>query len=71
MYSDPNDLASDLEQRERDFALQAAKNYKGLVSTGYCYNCNEPLPSGQLFCPRGKGEQHCCRSDFELRQSRV
>lgn len=72
IHADPNDFATDLEQRERDAGLAAIRNRRSqsLVANGACHNCEEPLPEGQVFCARMDGEVHCCRSDYELRLRR-
>lgn len=69
--ADPNDFASDLEQRERDAGLAAVRSQLGaaLLPVGTCYNCDSDLPAGQVFCPRLPGEHHCCRSDYERRKA--
>lgn len=70
-YADPSDFASNLEQREREAALEIVRNrqqQQALPAIGICHNCEEPLPEGQLFCARMEGELHCCRSDYELRK---
>lgn len=58
---DEFDRASELEQRERDACVAAARNRRGLLPCGFCYNCEEPLPAGRLFCDTE------CRDDYEKR----
>lgn len=43
-------------------ALYNAKRRTGPVATGFCLNCDEPLPGPHAFCDAG------CRDDYQKRQ---
>lgn len=61
--SDFADLASEREELDRDLALKAAHNHApALSATGYCHNCEAPLPEGLRFCDCD------CRNDYDSRQ---
>jgi hypothetical protein len=59
--SDPLDIATTMETRERDACVKAAMNRPAMQATGFCREpkCHAVLPEGQLFC----GEE--CRDYFE------
>lgn len=50
------DKASEIEERERNIALQFRK-IEPIKPVGYCHYCNEPVKSG-LFCCTD------CRNDW-------
>jgi hypothetical protein len=58
---DEFDRATALEEAERDACVAAARNQPAMPAVGHCYNCNEPLPTGRLFCDTD------CRDDFQKR----
>jgi hypothetical protein len=58
---DQFDRAQQLEEADRERCLAAARNRPSLPACGCCYNCNQPLPAGNLFCERD------CRDDYEKR----
>lgn len=62
---DDFDRASALEEAEREACVARARNKPGMVACGYCYNCNEPLAQGRLFCDVD------CRDDYELRTRKL
>lgn len=56
------DMACEREQMDRDIALAAASHSAPVLPpTGYCYNCQEPLPDGLRFCDNE------CRDDHDRR----
>lgn len=57
------DQATEREMRDRELAikLQLESAAPAMRRTGYCHNCDEPLPGDVLFCDSD------CRSDYELR----
>lgn len=57
--TDPLDIASDLEQAERDYAINAARNYKSPVATGLCLNCSAEVSAGRRWCDKS------CADDWE------
>lgn len=57
--ADVNDLASDLEQAERDYAIQSARNYRSPIATGLCLYCSSEVGSGMRWCNSD------CRNDWE------
>lgn len=58
------DNASNLETRERDACVAAARNHPMMQATGFCREtgCQEELPLGQLFCGT------VCRDLYEKQQ---
>ncbi len=64
-FADPLDTASEQEQRTLDHLIQKALDTKksNLRPVGACYNCDEPLGQGLLFC------DHHCRDDYEARMA--
>lgn len=58
-HTDPLDITSDLEQAERDHAIQSARNYKSPVATGLCLNCSAEVAYGMRWCNSD------CRNDWE------
>lgn len=65
--SDILDYAAELAQREVEARLEAhrdrAKESK-IEPKGSCYNCDEPLDQGHLFCDSD------CRDDYQHIQER-
>lgn len=62
--ADVFDQASDRETLDRELAIQVALQTSGanrLHPNGHCYNCDEPVTHGGLFCDRD------CSADHELR----
>lgn len=57
------DKASDLEQFQRDQALEQRKP-EGPKACGFCWSCEEPLSAGLRFCDA------LCRDEWEDEQSR-
>lgn len=59
--TDPLDIATTMETREREACVAAARKQPAMQATGFCREpaCGEELPEGQLFC----GEE--CRDYFE------
>ncbi len=59
--TDPLDIATAMETRERDACVKAAMNQPAMQATGRCREpgCQAKLPKGQLFC----GKE--CRDHFE------
>ena len=55
--SDEFDIASDLEQAQREHLIEQARSRPKYVHTGYCSNCGER--SEGRFCDK------FCRDDFE------
>lgn len=63
MSADILDDASNLEQAERDFLINKARQAKMSKSTGYCAYCNEKLNNThRVYCSPE------CRDDHELEQ---
>lgn len=58
------DRAQALEEKERDACVDRARNRPSMPSIGHCYNCDEALAAGQLFCDAD------CRDDYEKRVRR-
>lgn len=58
--TDQLDRASELEEMDRAQALK--KRMPELKAIGYCYNCNDDIHSGQLFCSTD------CRDDYQREQ---
>lgn len=46
----------------RSCVQKSRKKENKLIPTGYCYNCNEKIPSGKLYC------DSFCKDDHEDRQ---
>lgn len=65
MSSDPLDLAAEYTEAFLEAARAKRKEERHRPYTGYCYNCEEPLPAPQRFCDED------CRDDFDHRQERV
>lgn len=63
-FSDPSDLATEHEQRERDILLaqHKARKRNELVPRGSCYNCEEEVEEGKLFCDAD------CAHDWHFRE---
>ena len=63
-FSDPLEAAQEAEQRFREQALKAVKDTSPppLRPTLRCYNCDEPVESGRLFCDAD------CRDDYTARE---
>ena len=58
------DVASELEERQRQSAAETAMRRARadrLIPISKCHNCGEPLPDGKLFCDAD------CRADHEQR----
>lgn len=55
--------AADESQRTEELNLAAARMRRKptLLATGRCYNCEEPVGAGRLFCDQD------CRDDYERR----
>lgn len=63
MSADMLDDAADLEQAERDYLINKARQAKISKSTGYCAYCNERLDTpSRVYCSPE------CRDDHELEQ---
>ena len=60
--SDEFDLASDLEQAQRDISIAQSRKAIGPKSVGHCLYCNATLPDGQRWCDAW------CREDWTLEQ---
>lgn len=45
-------------------AIDSAHRAQSLKPTGYCYNCNEAIQTGWLFCCKD------CAQDYDHRQAR-
>ena len=58
---DPGDQASAFEELHLKACLEAQKQKPRLRAKGSCYNCEEPLEAGHLFCDSD------CRDDHEKR----
>ena len=59
-----DDVDRTQERMERDALLMGqAKRAPSLVPTGTCYNCDEPVEEGRLFCPGPE-----CRDDYDYRK---
>jgi hypothetical protein len=58
---DQFDRATALEEAERDACVARARNKPTMPAVCACYNCNEALAPGMLFCDKD------CRDDFEKR----
>ena len=48
--------AEALEQFDRDIALRVRK--PTLITCGHCFNCNEPLHDGLLYCDKDCAIDH-------------
>jgi hypothetical protein len=60
--NDDFDRASDLEQTDRDLAIERVRSQSRIFEhTGFCLNCREP--SKKRFCNID------CRNDYEKRQN--
>lgn len=65
MYADDIDFASELAQRERDYAATVRK--PELTRTGKCKACEAPLEASQaLFC-----DKDCERDYLRIRRSQA
>jgi hypothetical protein len=70
MFERPSDIldaAADLTQRETDARIAehlARVEAQKLKVTGLCYNCEEELETGLIFCDVD------CREDYEKRVRR-
>jgi hypothetical protein len=57
---DDSDRATEREERDRSLAMAYRKPAPS--ACGACYNCNEPVKTGRIFCCAE------CREDYELRE---
>lgn len=61
--TDEVDQAFEAEQEFIKHSLKHSKvGGRRLAATGRCHNCEEPLPSPELFCDVD------CRDDYDLRE---
>ena len=59
------DVASELEEKERAAAIQAAlNNVTRLPAIGFCHYCEEEVEGNKVFC------DHECSADYEHLQKR-
>lgn len=52
-----------MEQLHAAHIAEIRSSRPGLIATGRCYNCDETVPAGQLFCDAD------CRDDHEKAQA--
>lgn len=65
MMSDEFDMASDLEQAQRDIAINnARKNTVAAVATGLCLSCMIKVEAGRRWCCAD------CRDDWSKANER-
>jgi hypothetical protein len=65
MMSDEFDMASDLEQAQRDIAInEARKKTVSAVATGLCLSCMVPVSDGRRWCSAD------CRDDWSKENER-
>jgi hypothetical protein len=61
---DESDMATEREMLDTELAIKRVRMANSaLPLTGFCYNCDEPLPSGLRFCNAD------CRDDWEIRNN--
>lgn len=66
--SDPTDLATDREDKERERAIAAARGRSNLPPPEECDNgCGEPPRAGSRYCCRECLEDHESRRRIEKR----
>ncbi|GBL46262.1 hypothetical protein SFMTTN_2075 [Sulfuriferula multivorans] len=58
------DRAQEVEEKERAACLDWARNRPSMLPSGHCYNCDEDLAAGKLFCDAD------CRDDYQKRTGR-
>jgi predicted nucleic acid-binding Zn ribbon protein len=61
--ADEADRADENIERQIQSALSKVRQNRGLIPTGLCYYCQEPVRPSALFCD---GED--CRNDFDYEQ---
>ena len=64
MTADLIDAACEIEQMERDQAINEARSKAGgrqFLPVGVCYNCGEDVPASALYCDQ------MCRDDHGVR----
>lgn len=61
--SDEFDAASDLEDLQRQLAIQAIRNRKEMPFTGRCLECNAPIEKGR-YCDADCRDEHEFRSKY-------
>lgn len=59
--SDIIDTASDVEETQRQAAINAARSGAFIRATGECLECGEELPDGLRFCSAD------CRNDWQAK----
>lgn len=61
-FSDQSDWATELEERERQAAIQRIRSMSQdpkLLPMGLCHNCGDPVGKGMVFCDK------LCAEDYE------
>ena len=59
---DESDMATEQEMMATERYIRAAlTKFSPLPPTGFCYNCDEPLPNERKFCDSD------CRDDWQAR----
>jgi len=61
--ADEADMAKELEELALKHALAHRKEGANLPARGLCYNCDEPVDAGRLFC------DEACRDDWQKRDA--
>jgi len=56
--ADENDVASMLEEQDREARIAAARNSASSVRTGFCAWCTDSVPATALYCTAECREDH-------------